>query len=208
MTQAAEPQQTAPPQYSPDGQWWWTGNEWVPAAQVAPPPTYPAPATSAAPATYPPPANVAAPAPAVHAAPAPRYIGFSTPAKRTSFFAVTPRGMALLGGLLVLIFVLGIAGRVLSNSGVGQGRAAQRQEQLKADLRNAATLEETYYTTNQTYLLSMNDLIANGLSVTPGDDLEMVSANSQAYCISATRPGVATVYYDSDGGGIVSTPCS
>lgn len=107
--------------------------------------------------------------------------------------------------LLFLFLLLGIGGPVF-----GEQRERGQDGQVKSNLRNAATAQETHMTDNGAYAATMVELVAYGFmpDVDARIDLSVVSATDVGYCLMGTTlEGGSTFYYDSQGGGITETPC-
>ena len=75
--------------------------------------------------------------------------------------------------------------------------------QIKSDLRNGATAEETFATDNSVYTTSMAQLAQSGFRSTAGITFRIVSAvGATRYCLAAMG-GTETLYFDSAHGGLL-----
>ena len=83
---------------------------------------------------------------------------------------------------------------------------------VKSDLKNLATLQETYLVDNPTgYAGTLAPLQATPYSFKESEagSISVVSGNATAYCLSGKAANSSTTYYyDSDGGGLSETVCS
>lgn len=71
---------------------------------------------------------------------------------------------------------------------------------VQADLRNAAVAEETYFTTNQTYTVNLDNLQSLGFVPSPGTTIRIVTAGPSSYCMEGSASDSATFRYDSSSG--------
>jgi type IV pilus assembly protein PilA len=113
--------------------------------------------------------------------------------------------------LLVVILIIGILAAVAIPVFLNQQGKAQ-DANVKSDLTNAATTEETYYTDNQAYTTSSTDLTAidptlsnaftNGLAVT------IPSGSTNTYSISEPSKSGVTYTLAKDSSGNISHTCT
>lgn len=110
--------------------------------------------------------------------------------------------------IMIIIAVLaGIAIPLLLNQ-----REKGVQASVRSDLRNAATTMETYFVEKGLYPVDAADLEAP-FAAEKNTAVSIVTTGNapDTYCLQATNPGTdATLYYDSDKGGVqpIGTTCS
>lgn len=119
-------------------------------------------------------------------------------------------GVALAGLIVgyvgVAFMVIGILAAVAIPVFLNQ-REKGYVAQEKSDLRQLATIEETYYTDNGTYATDISQL--SGFGPADGDRVQIVSASADGYCLAARNDAVSSYYYyDSQAGGLTTQPCS
>jgi len=110
--------------------------------------------------------------------------------------------------LLVVIIIIGILAAIAIPVFLNQ-RKKGYDAGIKADLRNAATAEETYLTDYDAYTGTDTDLIDEGFKYsskgdydgTPALNITLDGTNS-GYCITADSASGKTWLYDSEGGGL------
>lgn len=116
--------------------------------------------------------------------------------------------------LLVVIIIIGILAAIAIPVFLNQ-RKKGWDSAIQADLRNAATAQETVFTEGSRYTTTVSVLTAAGLKFSGDDnyasdaatDFDVVSADTDSYCMSAeSRSG--TTYYLSSAGTIGTTACS
>ena len=126
--------------------------------------------------------------------------------------------------LLVVVIIIGILAAIAIPVFLNQ-RKKGYDAGARNDVRNLATLEETYLTDNNSYTVTLTDL--PGYKVTAGVKVAIrVSADGQSFCIEGynTKSGSAPTagnsyipastdpakafYYDSASGGASATGCS
>ena len=115
--------------------------------------------------------------------------------------------------LLVVIIIIGILAAIAIPVFLNQRKKAV-DASMKADLKNAATVVETYYTNNQTYpatgaswAAGPNAVGSENVLVSPGNTLSYKlyssGVHNGAYCISATNANGSQGWaYQSDNGGL------
>ena len=109
--------------------------------------------------------------------------------------------------LLVVIIIIGILAAIAIPVFLNQ-RKKGYDAQVKADLRNAATAEETYLTDNpNAYTLTQSDLTNVGWKTSTGDTFKIRISAALGYCIVGTNPNSPGHYflYDSNAGGLNNT---
>ena len=113
--------------------------------------------------------------------------------------------------LLVVIIIIGILAAIAIPVFLNQRKKAV-DSSMKADLKNAATVVETYYTNKQVYPASatftagVNAVGSESVIVSPGNTLGYKLNVSGSYCIAASNPdGTQGWVYQSDLGGLQSS---
>jgi type IV pilus assembly protein PilA len=111
--------------------------------------------------------------------------------------------------LLVVIIIIGILAAIAIPVFLNQ-RQKGYDAGVKADLRNMATAEETYLTDYGNYTNSVTALSAEGFKQSSATDYTTtptaVFKTNQGYCITATSASGKVWNYDSNNGGLQSTP--
>jgi type IV pilus assembly protein PilA len=107
--------------------------------------------------------------------------------------------------LLVVIIIIGILAAIAIPVFLNQ-RKKGYDAQVKSDLRNAATAEETYLTDNpNTYTTLQTDLTTAGWKPSTGDTFMISISAATGYCIVGTNPNSANFWlYDSSNGGLLN----
>jgi type IV pilus assembly protein PilA len=112
--------------------------------------------------------------------------------------------------LLVVIIIIGILAAIAIPVFLNQ-RKKGYDAGVKADLRNAATAEETYLTDNNVYTKTQASLSAAGFKSSNSNDyqsgstaLTIVINGNKDYCISAQSASGNWFLYDSNNGGLQS----
>ena len=113
--------------------------------------------------------------------------------------------------LFVIMIIIGILAGIAIPLLLRQRERAV-QASVRSDLRNAATIMETYYLEKNQYAVAASDLDAP-FATEKNTVLTIVTTGNAAdtYCLKATNSGTsATMYYDSDKGGVqqVGKTCS
>jgi prepilin-type N-terminal cleavage/methylation domain-containing protein len=113
--------------------------------------------------------------------------------------------------LLVVIIIIGILAAIAVPVFLGQ-RARALESNMKSDLRNVAVRMETAYVDTFTYPTDIS-AFAGDLTYSTNTVITVLpSADPSTYCLRASNPAAsASIYYDSDGGGIllpVGTACA
>ena len=123
--------------------------------------------------------------------------------------------------LLVVIIIIGILAAVAIPVFLSQRRKGY-DAAAKADMRNVATLQETYFTDYGVYAGALSNFAAADLKRSDGVRLALKVDGANGFCISAyntktlsTAPTVADTpanksvfIYDSTSGGASATSCS
>jgi prepilin-type N-terminal cleavage/methylation domain-containing protein len=116
--------------------------------------------------------------------------------------------------LLVVIIIIGILAAIAIPVFLNQ-RKKGYDSAAKADLRNAASFQESYLTDNTSYFgPAANTVLTNanlpGFKPTANVTTTVISINgAQRYCMKAAHASSTNVYYwDSDAGGLSTTPCT
>jgi type IV pilus assembly protein PilA len=113
--------------------------------------------------------------------------------------------------LLVVIIIIGILAAIAMPVFLNQ-RQKGWEAAVKADLRNAATTEETYLTENNSYTSTIADLEASGFKYSDGANYDGGAATivatfdtGQSYCLTATAASGKDFAFDSSAGGFVAS---
>jgi type IV pilus assembly protein PilA len=108
--------------------------------------------------------------------------------------------------LLVVIIIIGILAAIAIPVFLNQ-RKKGYDAQVKADLRNAATAQETYLTDNpNAYTTTQSDLLTAGWKKSTGDTFVMAISGALGYCMVGNNPNSTNYWlYDSNNGGLVNT---
>ena len=113
--------------------------------------------------------------------------------------------------LLVVILIIAILAAIAIPVFLRQREKGWRS-QMESALKNAATSQESYLTTNPSYSDDTAALASEGLKVAPDVRLSIVagSTNSTYYCMAATHTSLttATYYYSSNEGRPSTTVCT
>ena len=118
--------------------------------------------------------------------------------------------------LLVVIIIIGILAAIAIPVFLNQRQKAW-DSAVKADLRNAATAEETVYTEDASYTTVLADLQGAGFKLSDkgnyfGDDLanfKVISADAEGFCVQGQSKSEEFWSYNSGPGasGIVQAAC-
>src|SRR4051794_20736344 len=105
--------------------------------------------------------------------------------------------------LLVVIIIIGILAAIAIPVFLNQ-RKKGYDAQVKADLRNAATAEETYLTDNPTaYTTDQNQLKTAGWKTSTGDTFVVAISSASNFCIVGNNSNSTHAFvYDSGSGGL------
>lgn len=107
--------------------------------------------------------------------------------------------------LLVVVIIIGILAAIAIPVFLQQRNKAN-DAAAKSDLRNLATAEESYLTSNPTgYSATMSDLTNNGLKRTTGVLLGVQVDGAKGYCAVAKSISGNYFLYDSQNGGLSTT---
>jgi type IV pilus assembly protein PilA len=107
--------------------------------------------------------------------------------------------------LLVVIIIIGILAAIAIPVFLNQ-RKKGYDAQVKSDLRNAATAEETYLTDYSTYTNVSNNLTAAGAKFSTNDAITPYADGAKGYCIVGNNSASSNWFlYDSQAGGLSST---
>ena len=105
--------------------------------------------------------------------------------------------------LLVVVVIIGILAAIAIPVFLNQ-REKAADAGAKSDLKNAATIQETYLVDFGTYTTDPATLATAGFKNTEGVTFAIVSADVDGYCMSAGgAPSDAIWYYDSSNGGLL-----
>ena len=106
--------------------------------------------------------------------------------------------------LLVVIIIIGILAAIAIPVFLNQ-RQKGYDAQAKSDLRNLATLEETYLTDNNVYTTDLSTSITD-FKPSPNATTTVVSVRgtggADSYCLQSVSKSGTTWYYDSALGGL------
>ena len=108
--------------------------------------------------------------------------------------------------LLVVIVIIGILAAIAIPLFLNQ-RQKGVDAGIKSDLKNLATLEETYFTDKLTYAATEAALTTEGLEFKSTDANTFTAyADANGFCLSGENTaGSQIYYYDSGAGGLVDT---
>jgi type IV pilus assembly protein PilA len=108
--------------------------------------------------------------------------------------------------LLVVIIIIGILAAIAIPVFLNQ-RQKGYDAQVKADLRNAATAEETYLTDNPAgYTTTQANLTSNGWKKSTNDSFVTAVAGANGFCMVGNNSNSSNFYlYDSNAGGLQAT---
>ena len=108
--------------------------------------------------------------------------------------------------LLVVIIIIGILAAIAIPVFLNQ-RKKGYDAQVKSDLRNAATAEETYLTDNpNSYTTDQGALTTAGWKSSTGDTFVIAISAATGYCIVGNNPNSTNYWlYDSSNGGLVNS---
>ena len=108
--------------------------------------------------------------------------------------------------LLVVIIIIGILAAIAIPVFLNQ-RKKGYDAQVKSDLRNAATAEETYLTDNPTtYTTDQTALQTAGWKPSTGDTFLVKVSNAVGFCITGHNSSSSNYFvYDSGAGGLKNT---
>jgi len=107
--------------------------------------------------------------------------------------------------LLVVIIIIGILAAIAIPVFLSQ-RKKGYDASVKSDLRNAATVEETYITDQSAYTAAV---ITNGLKTSSGNSFEVAFNGAQSFCIVGNNTNSSNYYaYDSGSGGLKAAATS
>lgn len=81
-------------------------------------------------------------------------------------------------------------------------------EALEAVVKNAATAQESYFTTNLAYTESVEELESEGLEVPEGITVEITLSGQDGYCVQASDDSGSVFRYDSSVGQAEQGECS
>ena len=112
--------------------------------------------------------------------------------------------------LLVVVVIIGILAAVAVPVFLNQRQKAG-DSAAKSDLKNAATAQEAYLTSANTYGTTQAALEGEGFNKTTDVTFTVISATDLDYCMSAKGAPSDTVwYYDSADGGLLpeGTTCT
>ncbi len=115
--------------------------------------------------------------------------------------------------LLVVIIIIGILAAIAIPVFLNQ-RQKGWDAAIKADLRNAATSEETVLTETSSYTTSIGALQSKGFKYSDANNYlnnsAAITAKATAgtsYCLSAVSKSGVTFYYNNNAGGFTATAC-
>ena len=105
--------------------------------------------------------------------------------------------------LLVVIIIIGILAAIAIPVFLNQ-RKKGYDAQVKSDLRNAATAEETYLTDNPSgYTTSQTNLVAVGWKSATNNTFKIAVNGASGYCIVVNNSASSNYFvYDSGAGGL------
>ena len=108
--------------------------------------------------------------------------------------------------LLVVIIIIGILAAIAIPVFLNQ-RKKGYDAQVKSDLRNAATAEETYLTDNpNSHTTDQTALSTAGWEFSPGDTFDVAVSAASSYCLIGKNDNSGNYFtYDSGAGGLNNT---
>lgn len=106
--------------------------------------------------------------------------------------------------LLVVVVIIGVLAAIAIPVFLNQ-REKAAEAAIKSDLKNAATVMETFFVDDQTYA----NVAEADLETTSNVTVAITAATATVYCLDGTSTGTGTAYhYDSDGGGLLDGACA
>ena len=110
--------------------------------------------------------------------------------------------------LLVVVIIIGILAAIAIPAFLSQ-RDKARNANAQSTLRNAATAQQSYFTTHNAYTTNKGSggLADEGFRESSGAPLTIIGADANSYCMSSNG-GADTHYLDSGVGQIGTTICS
>ena len=117
------------------------------------------------------------------------------------------RGFTLIE-LLVVILIIAILAAIAIPVFLRQREKGWRS-QMESALKNAATAQESYLTTDTAYTDDTALLASEGLKAAPDVELSVIDADGTMYCMNATHSSLddVTYYYSSEEGRPVTGAC-
>ena len=109
--------------------------------------------------------------------------------------------------LLVVVIIIGILAAIAIPVFLNQRQKAWNSA-AKSDLRNAAVIQESYFTDNSSYT-NLAGLTTEGFTGSEAVTLTVVSFGTTAYCMKAKHnSGGSTWYFSSSSGEPSATACT
>lgn len=107
--------------------------------------------------------------------------------------------------LLVVVVIIGILAAIAIPVFLNQRQKAA-DSATKSDLKNAATVMETYFVDNQTYV----GVPTTSFETSKGVTLTVVSPSTTTYCIDATNTNGSSskFHYNPGNGGLLGGTCA
>ena len=90
---------------------------------------------------------------------------------------------------------------------MGGGGEGVADVAAQSDLRNAAVVQESYYTDNATYTTDLSELEAAGFVPSEDVTLTIVQADAQGYCMEAQHAEGEVWHFSSTAAGLTQGPC-
>ncbi|MGB9376881.1 MAG: prepilin-type N-terminal cleavage/methylation domain-containing protein [Mycobacteriales bacterium] len=122
--------------------------------------------------------------------------------------------------LLVVVIIIGILAGIAIPVFLNQRKKGYDAE-AKADLRNAASAQESWLSANSAYTLAAADLVTVGWRSSQNTTLSVISTrdgagivaiapavSSGSYCLKAQSKSGGAFYYDSAAGGLKTAACT
>jgi type IV pilus assembly protein PilA len=111
--------------------------------------------------------------------------------------------------LLVVILIIAILAAIAIPVFLRQREKGWRS-QMESALKNAATAQESWLTSNTSYTSALSNLSNEGLKYAPDVDISVQGATGTHYCMAATHDSLGTVTYwysSNTGRPVTGTSC-
>ncbi|TIC78907.1 prepilin-type N-terminal cleavage/methylation domain-containing protein [Nocardioides sp. GY 10127] len=109
--------------------------------------------------------------------------------------------------LLVVVIIIGVLAAIAIPVFLNQRQKAA-DAATQSDLKNAATLMETWFVDNQSYVATNPGDQLNDMQHSTNVSVVVTSATATGYCLDGTNTASdAKFHYDSDAGGLLDGIC-